>query len=37
MPVDSGEVKAAYHEGVLTVTLPKTEAVKPKEIKIESQ
>ena len=37
MPVDSGEVKAAYHEGVLTVTLPKAEAVKPKEIKIESQ
>jgi len=37
MPVHSDQVKAAYREGVLTVTLPKTEAVKPKEIKIESQ
>jgi HSP20 family protein len=37
IPVQTGKVKAAYRDGVLTVTLPKTEEVKPKEIKIESQ
>ena len=35
MPVDSGQVKATYRDGVLTVTLPKVEEIKPKEIKIE--
>ena len=35
MPVDSGQVKATYREGVLTVKLPKAEEIKPKEIKIE--
>ena len=29
------EVRASYSEGVLTVTLQKVEAVKPKEIKID--
>ena len=37
IPVQTEKVKAAYRDGVLTVTLPKTEEVKPKEIKIESQ
>jgi HSP20 family protein len=36
MPVDSGQVKATYREGVLTVKLPKVEEIKPKEIKIEA-
>ena len=37
IPVESGKVKAAYREGVLTVTLPKAEAIKSKEIKIDLQ
>jgi HSP20 family protein len=32
--VDSGAVKAAYVDGLLTVELPKAEAAKPKQIKI---
>ena len=34
-PVEAGQVKATFRDGVLTVTLPKAEVVKPKEIKIE--
>jgi HSP20 family molecular chaperone IbpA len=33
--VQADNVKARYRDGVLTVTLPKVEAVKPKEIKID--
>jgi HSP20 family protein len=36
MPVDSGQVKATYRDGVLTVKLPKVEEIKPREIKIEA-
>ena len=35
IPVQADHVRASYREGVLTVTLPKVEAVKPKEIKID--
>jgi HSP20 family protein len=35
MPVESGKVKASYRDGVLTVTLPKADEIKPKEIKID--
>ena len=35
IPVQADNVKASYRDGVLTVTLPKVEAVKPKEIKID--
>jgi HSP20 family protein len=35
IPVQADKVKATYRDGVLTVTLPKVEALKPKEIKIE--
>lgn len=35
-PVETGQVKAAYRDGVLTVKLPKAEAAKPKEIKIDA-
>ncbi|MGZ3318429.1 MAG: Hsp20/alpha crystallin family protein [Isosphaeraceae bacterium] len=34
IPVQADHVRANYREGVLTVTLPKVEAVKPKEITI---
>ena len=33
--VDSEHVKADYHNGVLTVTLPKKEIAKPKAIKVQ--
>ena len=32
--VDAGKIKAAYTDGVLTVTLPKSEEAKPKQIPI---
>ena len=35
IPVQAENVKASYRDGVLTVTLPKVEAVKPREIKID--
>ncbi len=35
MAVQSDKVKAVYRDGVLEVTLPKAEEVKPKEIKID--
>jgi HSP20 family protein len=34
-PVDSKNIKAAYTDGVLTVTLPKAEEAKPKQITID--
>ena len=34
--VDSAKVKAAYKDGVLTVTLPKAEDAKPRQIQIKS-
>jgi HSP20 family protein len=37
IPVQTDNVRASYRDGVLTVTLPKIEAVKPKEIKIDVQ
>lgn len=33
-PVDGGKVKADYTDGILSVTLPKTEASKPKQINV---
>jgi len=32
--VDSGKVSATYKDGILTVTLPKAEEAKPKQIKV---
>ena len=34
IPVDANNVKAAYKDGVLTVTLPKAAEAKPKQISI---
>jgi HSP20 family protein len=33
--VDGDKVKAAYQDGILTITLPKPETMKPKEVEIE--
>ena len=33
--VDTDKVKAAYKDGVLNITLPKPESVKPKQIEVE--
>jgi len=35
MAVQSDKVRAAYRNGVLEVTLPKVESVKPKEVKVD--
>lgn len=35
MPIQTEKVKATYRDGVLEIKLPKAEAVKPKEIKID--
>lgn len=35
MAVQSDKVKAAYRDGVLEITLPKAEDLKPREIKVE--
>jgi HSP20 family protein len=32
--VDANKVSATYQDGILTVTLPKAEEVKPKQIKV---
>jgi HSP20 family protein len=34
MPVQAGRVRATYRDGVLEVSLPKAEEIRPKEIKI---
>ena len=36
-PVQADKVKATYRDGVLTITLPKVEEIKPREIMIEMQ
>ncbi|MEW6303937.1 MAG: Hsp20/alpha crystallin family protein [Verrucomicrobiota bacterium] len=33
-PVNADKISAAYQDGILTVTLPKTEAAKPKQIEV---
>jgi len=35
--VDPDKVKATYQDGILTVTLPKSEAAKPKQIQIKTR
>lgn len=35
VPIDQANVKAAYHDGVLEVTLPKAEEARPKQVKVE--
>jgi HSP20 family protein len=35
IPVQADKVKASYRDGVLIIKLPKTEEIKPKEIKID--
>lgn len=35
IPVQSDKVKASYRDGVLEIKLPKTEEIKPKEIKVD--
>ena len=37
MAVQADKVKAAYRDGVLEITLPKAEELKPREIKIDIQ
>ena len=37
VPVDAGNVLASYKNGVLTVTLPKAEQAKPKQIEVKAE
>ncbi len=37
VPVDVNKVEATFESGVLTVTLPKAEAARPKTIKVEAK
>ena len=37
VPVDTDKVEAAFENGVLTITLPKAEAARPKTIKVETK
>ena len=34
LPIDQTRVRANYRDGILELTLPKAEAVKPKQIKV---
>lgn len=36
MPVDSAKAAATYRDGMLTIRLPKTENIKPKEVPIQA-
>jgi len=35
IPVQADRIKATYRDGLLEVRLPKTEEIKPKEIKVD--
>jgi len=35
VPIDQANVKAAYRDGVLEVTLPKAEEARPKQVRVE--
>jgi HSP20 family protein len=37
VPVDADKIEAHFHNGLLTLTVPKAEAVKPKQIKIQAK
>lgn len=37
VPVDADRIEAHFHNGLLTLTLPKAEAVRPKQIKIQTK
>jgi HSP20 family protein len=37
VPVDADKIEAHFHNGLLSLTIPKAEAVKPKQIKIQTK
>ena len=37
VPVDAERIEAHFHNGLLTLSIPKAEAVKPKQIKIQTK
>jgi HSP20 family protein len=37
VPVDADRIEAHFHNGLLTLTIPKAEAIKPKQIKIQAK
>jgi HSP20 family protein len=36
VPVDADKIEAHFHNGLLTLSIPKAEAIKPKQIKIQT-
>jgi HSP20 family protein len=36
VPVDANKIEAHFHNGLLTLSIPKAEAIKPKQIKIQT-
>jgi len=36
-PVEADKADASYHDGILTITLPKAEAAKPRQIKVHAE
>jgi HSP20 family protein len=37
VPVDADKIEAHFHNGLLTLSIPKAEAIKPKQIKIQTK
>lgn len=37
VPVDADKIEADFHNGLLTLTLPKAETVRPKQIKVQAR
>jgi HSP20 family protein len=37
VPVDADRIEAQFHNGLLTLNIPKAEAIKPKQIKIQTK
>ena len=37
VPVDAGRVSAAFSQGVLTITMPKSESAKPRRIQVKAE
>ena len=37
VPVNADAIEANFHNGLLTLSIPKAEAVKPKQIKIQTK
>jgi HSP20 family protein len=37
VPIDPDNIRADFHNGLLTLTVPKAEAVRPRQIKVQAR